>query len=92
MTAAEDMTPEERQQMIGDMVARLEERLAAEGGTAEEWARLITSLAILGRTDQARDALARAQNHFAASPPAMTQIDRAAEQAGLDQMPAEVTE
>ncbi len=64
MAAAAEMTPEERQAMIEGMVGQLQERLATEGGSAEEWARLITSLAALGRPDEARAAYAEAQRQF----------------------------
>lgn len=64
MAAAAEMTPEERQAMIEGMVGQLQERLATEGGSAEEWARLITSLAALGRPDEARAAYAEAQRRF----------------------------
>lgn len=64
VAAAAAMTPEERQAMIEGMVAQLGDRLATEGGSAEEWARLITSLAMLGRTDEAREIYAEAQRVF----------------------------
>lgn len=85
MAATADMTPEERQQMIGGMVARLEARLADQGGTPEEWARLISSLAVLGQTDHARDIWTEAQTRFTGQPEAMQTIHVAAQQAGLVQ-------
>ena len=42
--------------MIERMVAGLEERLTAQGGGPEEWSRLMTSYARLGRTEDARRA------------------------------------
>ncbi|MDH3669382.1 MAG: c-type cytochrome biogenesis protein CcmI [Paracoccaceae bacterium] len=53
VTAAGQMTPEERQAMIEGMVAGLEERLTTEGGSAEEWLRLMTSYDRLGRREDA---------------------------------------
>jgi cytochrome c-type biogenesis protein CcmH len=53
IAAAQDMTPEDRQNMIQGMVAGLSERLATDGGSADEWARLINALAILNRLDEA---------------------------------------
>ncbi len=64
MAAAAEMTPEERQAMVEGMVAQLAERLATEGGRAEDWARLITSLAALGRMEEAREIYAEAQKVF----------------------------
>jgi cytochrome c-type biogenesis protein CcmH len=51
--AAGAMSPEERQEMIEGMVARLEQRLTSEGGEAEEWLRLMNAYARLGRRDDA---------------------------------------
>ena len=83
LDAAEDMSPEQRQEMIGGMVARLEARLADQGGTPEEWARLISSLGVLGQTDHARDIWTEAQTRFAASPEALQTVRAAAQAAGL---------
>lgn len=54
VAAANDMTPEERQQMIRGMVDGLAERLATEGGSPDEWARLIGALGVLGDLERAR--------------------------------------
>ncbi|HUF56880.1 MAG TPA: c-type cytochrome biogenesis protein CcmI [Thermohalobaculum sp.] len=54
--AAAGMTPEERQAMIERMVGSLEARLMSEGGTMEEWLRLMTSYDRLGRAEDARRA------------------------------------
>lgn len=56
MQAAEDMAPEQRQAMIEGMVGSLEERLTTQGGEPEEWARLMTAYARLGRLEEARRA------------------------------------
>lgn len=64
IAAAEDMSPEDRQAMIEGMVAQLGDRLATEGGTPEEWAQLISSLAVLGRKDEAQTIYAEALAKF----------------------------
>lgn len=51
---AEGMAPEDRQAMIEGMVEQLSERLATEGGSAEEWAQLIRALGVLERYDEGR--------------------------------------
>jgi cytochrome c-type biogenesis protein CcmH len=51
--AAGAMSPEERQELIEGMVARLEERLTSEGGEVEEWLRLMNAYAQLDRRDDA---------------------------------------
>ena len=83
VAAAGDMTPEARQQMIAGMVGQLEARLATEGGTPEEWGRLITSLVQIGNTAHAREIWTEAQSRFAATPEAMVVVRQAAEAAGL---------
>lgn len=84
MQAAADMTPEERQQMIRGMVEGLAERLATEGGSAPEWARLISALATLGETDRAREIWTEAQTVFAGTPD-LDLVNTAAAQAGLSE-------
>ena len=59
--AANEMTPEERAAMIANMVEGLSARLANEGGTVDDWLRLVRSYVVLGRTDEARTALAAAK-------------------------------
>ncbi|MDO5658215.1 MAG: c-type cytochrome biogenesis protein CcmI [Paracoccus sp. (in: a-proteobacteria)] len=83
MAAAADMSESERSAMIGGMVRRLEERLATEGGSPEEWARLISAHAVLGNTGQAQLILDEAQQRFATHPEMLATINRAAAQAGL---------
>lgn len=83
MAAAEDMSPEERQQMIEGMVKGLEGRLATEGGTPEEWARLISALVVLGKNDHAQDILAEARTRFATIPEALATVEAAGKQSGL---------
>lgn len=84
MAAAAEMTPEERAEMINGMVERLMDRLATEGGTAADWARLIQALGVQGNTERAAAIYAEAQTVFAASPEDLAQIDAAARSAGLD--------
>lgn len=83
MAAAQDMTPQERQQMIEGMVKGLEQRLAAEGGTPEEWARLISALVVLGHKDHAQTILGEARTRFAATPEALATVNAAGEKSGL---------
>ncbi len=83
MAAAQDMTPAERQQMVEGMVAGLEARLAEQGGTPDEWARLISSLVVIGKRDHAAAVWEEARARFAASPPALQTVTQAAEDAGL---------
>ena len=83
MAAAEDMNPEERQQMVAGMVSQLESRLASQGGTPEEWARLISSLVVIGNADHAREIWTEARTRFATQPEALEIVRQAATEAGL---------
>ena len=80
---AAQLTEAERQEMIANMVEGLETRLEQEGGSADEHAKLIWSLHILGRTQRAIEAWKRARNIFADSQTELAAIDQAARAAGL---------
>jgi cytochrome c-type biogenesis protein CcmH len=79
MQAAAQMSPEERQQMIRGMVEQLNDRLASEGGTAADWAKLISSLRMLGEEDRAQKIWTEAQGLFATAPDDLERIRQAAE-------------
>lgn len=83
MKDAASMTPEERQQMIQGMVDGLFDRLTTEGGTPQEWARVISSLATLGEKERAIEAWGEAQQALADNPDALAQVEAAAKSAGV---------
>ena len=83
MEAAAEMTPEAHKAMVQGMVERLAERLASEGGSAAEWARLVTALATLGETTRARAIRDEAEGVFAAGPGDLALIRAAAAAAGI---------
>lgn len=85
MQAAADLSPEERQEMIRGMVNNLSDRLASEGGSPEEWARLIAALGVLGETVRATAIRDEALTVFAEDAPALQMIKAAAQRAGLGQ-------
>ena len=68
LEAAGEMSPAERQAMIQNMVAGLAERLAAEPGDLDGWLRLIRAYLVLGETEKARSALAKAEEQAVALP------------------------
>lgn len=57
--AASSMSPQDRQAMVSTMVAGLDERLRQNPRDEEGWMQLVRSYVVLGKTDQARDALNR---------------------------------
>ncbi|MEL6648743.1 MAG: c-type cytochrome biogenesis protein CcmI, partial [Pseudomonadota bacterium] len=81
--AAAGMTAEDRAAMINDMVASLSARLANQGGTAEEWARLIRAHGVLGNDAQARAIWQEAEQAFANDDAALTLLRSSADSAGV---------
>lgn len=81
--AAAGMAPEAQAEMVRSMVAGLQTRLDADGGTAAEWAQLITALGVLGEADAARAARDKAVAAHQGDPAALEQIAAAAARAGL---------
>ena len=79
------MDAEDRNAMIQGMVAQLSDRLATQGGTAQEWARLINAYGVLSEIDQARAIVAEARTVFAANPQDLDLINAAADAIGLAQ-------
>ena len=77
MNAAQDMTAEERQQMIDGMVARLADRLKQDGNDLDGWLRLARAYSVQGRTDDARNALDQAKANFAGNGTALARIEKA---------------
>lgn len=80
---AQSMSPAERMEMIGGMVAGLSERLATEGGPASDWARLISSLGVLGEQQRAAAIYANAVDVFAGDDAALDLINQAGQDAGV---------
>lgn len=85
IAAANDMTPQERAEMIQGMVGRLADRLAIEGGPPQDWARLISTLGVLGDQPRARAIAAEAETVFAGNANALALIANARAQAGISQ-------
>ncbi|WP_339947495.1 c-type cytochrome biogenesis protein CcmI [uncultured Albimonas sp.] len=83
--AAGEMTAQDRAAMIEGMVAGLAERLQAEGGSAQEWARLIRAYGVLDRDEDAAAAFARAREALAGDDAAQAALAQAAADAGVPQ-------
>ncbi|MCP5075636.1 MAG: c-type cytochrome biogenesis protein CcmI [Rhodobacteraceae bacterium] len=80
-----EIPDDDRQQMIRGMVTGLAERLATEGGTPAEWARLIRAYGVLGETGKANAIWNEAQSVFDGNTEAMTLLREAAESAEVAQ-------
>ena len=81
--ASNEMTADERQEMISNMVESLANRLASEGGTSDEWARLIKALSVLGDSDRAKKIWAEALNIYSNSPADLRVINNIAKEIGI---------
>ncbi len=84
VTAAGEMTPEDRQAMIEGMVAQLSDRLATDGGSVEDWERLIRSLAVLERLAEAQTIYDEAKETFAGMGAELSFLRLAAVETGLN--------
>jgi cytochrome c-type biogenesis protein CcmH len=73
----------ERKQAISGMVENLATRLKEQGGTPDEWERLVRALAVLGDKDRARAAVRDAKAGIPDE--AQTRIDKLAKELGLDE-------
>ena len=81
--ASNEMTSEERQEIISNMVEGLANRLASEGGTSEEWARLIKALSVLGDSGRAKKIWAEALVIYNNSPADLRVINDIAKEIGI---------
>ncbi len=84
VAAAQALPPEQQMAMIAGMVGRLADRLAENPDDAPGWAMLVTSYAQLGRTEDARKALADARVAFVGRTEALTPVEDAARRFNLE--------
>lgn len=82
---AKDLSDQDRNAMIRGMVEQLSDRLATEGGSPDEWARLIRALGVLGELPRARAIWIEAKDVFAEDPDALETINAAALSAGFEE-------
>ncbi|MBZ4022846.1 c-type cytochrome biogenesis protein CcmI [Rhodobacter sp. TJ_12] len=78
LAAAADMSPADRAQMVRGMVAALNARMANEGGTIDDWEKLISSLRLLGEAERAEAIAGEAREKFANRPDDLERIEAAA--------------
>ena len=83
IAAADDMAPEDRQEMIEGMVAQLQDRLDSQGGPVEDWVKLINALFVLKETDRAQTAILAAETAFTGNLAALTKIAEAVSAAAI---------
>jgi cytochrome c-type biogenesis protein CcmH len=74
----------ERETAIRSMVDGLSARLQQEGGSLDEWLRLVRAYSVLQERDKARAALADGRKHLASDARATAELDRLARELGLE--------
>ena len=72
-----------QQAMIEGMVSRLATRLASNGGSVDEWSRLIRAYSVLHQADKAKTALTDARKALAPDATAVASLDALARDLGL---------
>jgi cytochrome c-type biogenesis protein CcmH len=81
--AIRSMKPEDQQQAIRGMVDTLEARLKAEGGSVEEWHKLLRALSVMGDKARAIAALETARQKLVGNGEALAALGRIATELGL---------
>ena len=82
--AVASLPAQDRDAAIRGMVEGLAARLEANGGTAEEWSRLVRSYAVLGERDKARSTLDKARQAVAGNAGNQDVLDAMARELRLD--------
>ena len=83
IAAAEELTPEQRQEMVMSMVNGLAERLETEPNDPDGWARLMQAYMVLGQEDDAKAANEKVGKVFAQQPELLTRFDSLAREIGI---------
>jgi cytochrome c-type biogenesis protein CcmH len=84
IAAAAAMSDDQRHDMVRGMVARLADRLRADGTDVEGWVRLVRAYVVLGDRDKARNAAAEAKRALAERPDDVKRIDDLVKGLGLE--------
>lgn len=84
VAAAQQLTAEQRGEMVRGMVDRLSERLKADGSDLDGWLRLMRAYVVLGEPDKARTALADARKALGADADKRKTLDEFAKGLGIE--------
>jgi cytochrome c-type biogenesis protein CcmH len=84
IAAAAAMSDDQRHDMVRSMVARLADRLRADGADVEGWVRLVRAYVVLGDRDKAKSAAADAKRALAQRPDDIKRIDDLVKGLGLE--------
>jgi cytochrome c-type biogenesis protein CcmH len=84
IAAAANMSDDQRRDMVRGMVARLADRLRADGADVEGWLRLVRAYVVLGDRDKAKGAAADAKRALGERPDDIKRIDDLVKGLGLE--------
>jgi cytochrome c-type biogenesis protein CcmH len=84
VAAAGNMSEEQRNTMIRGMVARLSDKLRANGEDVDGWLRLVRAYVVLGDRDRAKEAADDARRALSSHPDDIKRIDDLAKGLGLE--------
>ena len=84
ISAANEMSPEQRNAMVQSMVSRLAERLKQDGGDVEGWLRLLRAYMVLGNKDGARAAAIDARRALTNDPGKLLRVDELIKALGIE--------
>lgn len=84
VSAANDMTADQRSEMIGGMVERLAARLKQNGEDVDGWLRLVRAYMVLGQVDKAKQAIADARQANGSNPERLRTLNDALKNLGLE--------
>ena len=84
MAAAANLSDMQRNDMIRGMVAKLSDRLHADGNDVDGWLRLVRAYVVLGDRDKAKDAAADARRALANQPDELKRIDDLVKGLGIE--------
>jgi cytochrome c-type biogenesis protein CcmH len=84
IAAASTMSEDDRRDMVRGMVARLADRLRADGADVDSWLRLVRAYVVLGDRDKAKNAAADAKRALGERPDDIKRIDDLVKGLGLE--------
>jgi len=84
IAAATKLQPDQQNDMVRSMVARLSDRLKQDGNDIEGWQRLLRAYMVLGERDKAQAAAADAKRALASDADKLRQIDDMIKSLGLE--------
>jgi cytochrome c-type biogenesis protein CcmH len=84
IAAAAQMKPDEQNQMIRSMVARLADKLKQDGSDLDGWQRLLRAYMVLGERDKAHAAAADARRALASDPDKLRRLDEVIKDLGVE--------